>query len=238
VKQVLFCRLEALEMRRLLSGIHLQHNGLLRITGSGTPANTITVGLTADQQSVDVSISYPAAHGSTKLITGIYPIANVRSVYITAGSKADYIAVDQTNGSFTIPATIVARGGHDTVYGGDEPDYIRGNGGHDYINSGNGNDSLFGEGGNDTLITGTGNDQLHGGPGHNSLNGGDGNDTLFAARGHDTLLGGSGNNTFVVQTLKADPDNNYNPATDKLRIVNFPSDDSSFWDDVLDYYVL
>jgi Ca2+-binding RTX toxin-like protein len=232
-------RYELLEMRRLLSaGIHLQHNGLLKIMGAGAAANTITVGLSADQQEVDVSISYPAAHHSTKVITGAYPVAEVSTIFIAGGSKSDYISVDQTNGSFTIPATILGLGGNDTIYGGDEPDYILGGGGNDYLNGGAGNDTLMGQTGQDTLIGGEGDDILHGGGGNNSLDGGAGNDTLYDPQGPDTMLGGAGNNTFYVYRLKTDKDNDYNAATDKLHLVPTPSDNSSFWGDVLDYYVL
>jgi Ca2+-binding RTX toxin-like protein len=232
-------RYELLETRRLLSaGIHLQHNGLLKIMGAGAAANTITVGLSADQQEVDVSISYPAAHHSTKVITGAYPVAEVSTIFIAGGSKSDYISVDQTNGSFTIPATILGLGGNDTIYGGDEPDYILGGGGNDYLNGGAGNDTLMGQTGQDTLIGGEGDDILHGGGGNNSLDGGAGNDTLYDPQGPDTMLGGAGNNTFYVYRLKTDKDNDYNAATDKLHLVPTPSDNSSFWGDVLDYYVL
>jgi Ca2+-binding RTX toxin-like protein len=231
-------RYEMLETRRLLSGIHLEHNGVLNIIGASAAANTITIGLSVDQQEVDVSISYPAAHHSTKVITGTYPVADVQSIYIAGGSKSDYISVDQTNGSFTIPATIMGWGGNDTIYGGDEPDYILGGGGNDYINGGAGNDTLMGQAGRDTLIGGAGDDILHGGGGNNSLDGGDGNDTLYDPQGPDTMLGGAGNNVFYVYRLKTDKDNDYDSATDKLHLVPTPSDNSSFWGDVLDYYVL
>jgi Ca2+-binding RTX toxin-like protein len=238
VNQILSCRCEPLEMRRLFSGIHLMHSGELEIIGSGGAANTITVGLTPDQQSLEVSIVYAQNRKTTKTINGTYPVASVTSFYITGGSKADYIAVDQTNGPINIPATIIARGGNDTVYGSNGPNYVLGGAGNDYIVGGDGNDSLFGQSGNDTLIGGAGDDQLHGEGGRDSLEGDAGNDTLFAATGRDTLLGGTGNNMFRVRGLKQDPVNDYTATTDKLVIVQFPSDGNSFWDDVLDYYVL
>ncbi len=228
------CISEALEERRLLAGITLVH-GRLKVLGSGGFANTITVGLSADQQSVDVNISYTAAHGVPMVITGAYPVAGMKSVQIVGGAKADSISIDQTNGSFSIPTAIFGEAGNDTIYGGDEPDYVAGGFGNDYINGGAGNDSLFGNAGADTLIGGPGNDQLHGQSGRNYLEGDDGNDTLFAAVGHDTLLAGSGNNVFSVQTLKTHPDNDFNKATDKLHIVTFPSGGSSLLGDLFGF---
>jgi Ca2+-binding RTX toxin-like protein len=237
VNQILSCRCEPLEMRRLFSGIHLMHSGELEIIGSGGSANTITVGLTPDQQSLAVSIVYPQNRKTTKTINGTYAVASVTSLYITGGSKADYIAVDQTNGPVNVPATIIARGGNDTVYGSNGPNFVLGGAGNDYIVGGNGNDSLFGQNGRDTLIGGAGDDQLHGDGGDDSLEGDAGNDTLFDAQGPDTMMGGSGNNVFRVRGLTGDKVNDYNAATDKLIIVKFPSDGNSFWDDVLNYYV-
>ena len=228
------CYSETLETRRLLAAISLVH-GRLKVFGAGGFANTITVGLSPDQQSVDVNISYTAAHGAAKVITGAYPVAEIKSLLIYGGAKADYMAIDQTNGSFTIPAAIFGRAGNDTIYGGDEPDYIVGGPGNDYINGGGGNDSLFGNAGNDTLIGGPGDDQLHGESGRNYLEGDDGNDTLFAAIGHDTLLGGTGNNVFSVQTLQNDPNNDFNKAYDKLHIVVFPSNGSSLLNDLFGF---
>ena len=232
-------RFEPLEMRTLLSSVHLQHNGLLHVIGAGGAANTIVVGLTADQQSIDVSVSYPATRHSTKVINETFPVANVHTMLIDGGSKGDYIAIDQTNGSFTVPTTIMAGGGNDTVLGGDEPDSIIGGNGNDCLSGGGGNDTLNGQAGHDTLLGGDGDDVLRDTGGHNSLNGGDGNDILYDPQGPDTMMGGSGNNAFFVYRLKGDPVNDYDAATDELRIVPPPnSGGSSFWDDVLDYYVL
>jgi Ca2+-binding RTX toxin-like protein len=236
VRQILNCCFEPLETRTLLSSVHLSGK-LLNVIGSGSQPNTITVGLSSDEQSVDVSVSFPAAHGQTKLLTGTYPITSIRAIFITGGSKADYIAIDQTNGSFPLPTKILAGGGNDTVYGGDEPDSVMGGGGNDYISGGGGNDSLWGQAGRDTLIGGAGDDQLHGCAGDDSLEGDDGNDTLFDAQGPDTMLGGAGNNVFSIRGLHGDPDNDFNKDTDKLRIVVFPSNDSSFWSDVLNSYL-
>jgi Ca2+-binding RTX toxin-like protein len=218
----------------MFAGINLVHDRL-KVLGAGGFANTITVGLSPDQQSVDVNISYTAAHGVPKVIAGAYPLTSIKSLLIFGGARADYIAIDQTNGSFSIPTAIFGEAGNDTIYGGDEPDYVAGGAGNDYVNGGAGNDSLFGNGGNDTLIGGPGDDQLHGSGGRNYLEGDDGNDTLFAAVGHDTLLGGSGNNVFSVQTLKTHPDNDFNKATDKLHIVVFPSDSNSLLNELLGF---
>ncbi len=236
MKQIPSYAFEPLELRTLLSSVHLGGH-LLNIIGSGNQPNTITVGLTSDQQSVAVSVSYPGPKGQTKVVTGTYPVSSIRAVYITGGNKADYIAVDQTNGPFPFPAKILVRGGNDTVYGGDEPDSIIGSNGNDYLNGGGGNDSLWGQVGRDTLIGGAGDDQLHGDGGDDSLEGDDGNDTLFDARGPDTMLGGAGNNVFSVRGLKGDPDNDYDKTTDKLHIVVFPDNGNSFWGDLLDSYL-
>jgi Ca2+-binding RTX toxin-like protein len=183
--------LEHLESRQLFAGIALSHE-ILKVIGSSA-ANRITVGLSPDQQSVAATISFQTSRGGTQQIVRSFPVAGIREVYILGGPGADLITIDQTNGSFSIPTKIVAGGGNDTVYGGDEPDEIYGGAGADYIDAGGGFNRVWGDTGNDTLIGGDGGNILVGGPGNDSLVGGAGNDTLFGQGGNDTLIGNAGN---------------------------------------------
>src|ERR1019366_2821435 len=111
--------LEFLESRRLFAGIALSHT-VLNVVGSSA-ANTITVGLSPDQQSVVATISFQTPRGGPQQITHSFPAAGIREVIIRGGPAADLITVDQSNGSFTIPTLIFAGSGNDSVYGGDEP---------------------------------------------------------------------------------------------------------------------
>jgi len=185
--------IEPLESRRLYAAVLLSHNVLV-IEGSSA-TNTITVGLTADQQSVTATIDFTTNKGPQQ-VTGTFAVAGIHGVFIRGGPRADLITVDQTNGSFSLPTGVIAGNGNDTVYGGDEADDFSGGVGDDYINSGGGMNRVEGDGGNDTLLGGDGVNILVGGPGNDSLTGGVGNDTLFGEGGRDTLIGNGGNDAI------------------------------------------
>jgi Ca2+-binding RTX toxin-like protein len=180
---------ESLESRRLFAGVALSHH-ILNVNGSSAP-NTITVGLTPDQQSVIATVSFQNKKGPQQ-VSGTFAIAGIRGVFIHGGPGADLITIDQTNGSFLIPTKIVAGNGNDTVFAGDEPDDISGGQGNDYIDAGQGMNRVLGDAGSDTLIGGDGGNILVGGNGNDSLTGGAGNDTLFGQAGSDTLIGNAG----------------------------------------------
>ena len=114
---------------------------------------------------------------------------------ILGGTNAFGDFIDPSAADFTLPgagiATLhinaVARingdDGRNTLFGGDEDDFI---------NAGDGNDVIFGRSGWDVLSGEGGNDNIFGGSGNDIIDGGDGNDRIFAGRGDDDVEGGAG----------------------------------------------
>ena len=102
------------------------------------------------------------------------------------------------------------RGGTNSIFGGNDDDFIVGGpkndriagqagndtilgmAGNDYIDGGIGDDSIEGDAGIDTLHGGLGDDFIDAGAGNDFLFGDAGNDTLFGGSGHDQLYGGAG----------------------------------------------
>ncbi len=74
-------------------------------------------------------------------------------------------------------------GGNDTLFGGEDADYIVG---------GLGNDTLYGDLQGDVLFGGNDVDSLYGGNGRDTIFGGEGNDTIEGGAGSDTINGGNG----------------------------------------------
>lgn len=105
--------------------------------------------------------------------------------------------------AWATPVLVTARGGADTVTGGQAGDDLRGNNGSDNIDGGAGNDTLYGGAPNDldrdqdAAHGPDGNDTLKGGSGNDLLAGGQGEDVLVGGAGADTLYGGAGGDTFV-----------------------------------------
>ena len=217
--------LEPLEARRLFAAIGLGRH-VLTVTGTGGVANTITVGLSADGLSVVATDGYQTGRGQVttpRLLSRTFPLSRgIRLVRIQGGGGNDTITIDQTNGSFPIPAKINGGAGDDSISGGDEPDRIDGQGGSDTIRGGGGNDILFGGKDSDALYGGPGNDYLAGEGNNDLLQGDDGNDTIHDAVGPDTVLGGAGADRFEIHSLKRDTFNDYNAAEDKLKIIDAP----------------
>jgi len=77
----------------------------------------------------------------------------------------------------------------DTLFGGDQADYILGLGGRD---------SLIGDSGQDVLMGGKGSDELLGLVGADLLRGGPGDDTLNGVSGRDVYSGGAGNDLILA----------------------------------------
>ncbi len=229
--QVMRCLCESLEQRELLSAVRLTHGAVLIVAGNSFRPNTIVIGLTPDQQSVTATITYPTRKGPM-VISGTFAVSKIHALDARGGLFQDTITIDQTNGSFPIPARFTGKTGNDTIIGGDEPDLIIGGGGNDSLVGGAGNDVLFGDSGNDTLIGGLGNDNLRGGIGHDLMVGGEGNDTLADVRGPDTLFGGDGNNVLAVRFIHTDPVNDYNPAKDILKKLPPNISPTSVWDQI------
>jgi Ca2+-binding RTX toxin-like protein len=113
--------------------------------------------------------------------------------------------------------------GHDTFYGNDYDDIIRGGSGNDIVYSYGGDDIIRGDAGADTLYGLGGDDDLYGGAGRDVLTGGSGSDYLSGGADSDRLTGNSGKDYFVFDTR---------PSSRNVdRIVDFrPADDTIMLD--------
>jgi Ca2+-binding RTX toxin-like protein len=113
--------------------------------------------------------------------------------------------------------------GHDTFYGNDYDDIIRGGSGNDIVYSYGGDDIIRGDAGTDTLYGLGGDDDLYGGAGRDVLTGGSGSDYLSGGADSDRLTGNSGKDYFVFDTR---------PSSRNVdRIVDFrPADDTIMLD--------
>jgi RTX calcium-binding nonapeptide repeat (4 copies) len=143
------------------SGDARLQNGQLTVDGTNAD-DKITLRL----QAADVQVDF-GDDGSPDFS---FPAADVKTISVNAGNGDDTVRVDETTGTFTIPAT---------------------------IDGGNGNDNLAGGSGDDTLVGGNGDDILNGGAGTDTLQGGNGKDTINGNRGNDSEFGGNGDDTFV-----------------------------------------
>jgi len=136
----------------------------------------------------------PGTGGQPALFSGAANTVNLNAVtdgaYLPgsqydAGNGNDVVTLPDSASAastgFVIGTMFTARGGNDSVSGGD---------GGDPIFGGAGNDTVLGAGGNDTLSGGAGIDSVAGGEGGDSLDGGNGGDTLDGGNGGDTLDGG------------------------------------------------
>lgn len=207
---------ESLEGRSLLS-VSLV-NGVLRVDGAASLPNTIVVGNNEAGDKVDVAITVNGPKGE-KTLTAAFAKEQVKRVSIRGGFRADTIRIDQEHSPFAIPTRIEGRSGHDTILAGDEKDVIGGGAGNDLIDAGRGNDAVYGGLGDDTLLGGEGNDLLLGGLGSDSVDGGAGDDRLGGVLGENTLMGGEGRDLFLVRSLERNPVNDFDAATDVLKIV-------------------
>jgi Ca2+-binding RTX toxin-like protein len=114
--------------------------------------------------------------------------------------------------------------GHDTFYGNDYADIIRGGYGNDLIYSYGGHDTLFGDAGNDKLYGLIGDDDLYGGTGRDLLSGGSGSDYLSGGLDIDTLAGSTGRDYFVFDSTASiynvDTITDFTPADDTIMLDN------------------
>ena len=114
--------------------------------------------------------------------------------------------------------------GHDTFYGNDYDDLIRGGAGNDVVYAYDGDDIVYGDAGADTLYGLWGDDDLYGGTGRDVLSGGAGKDYLSGGADSDRLTGGSGRDYFVFDT-KPSRNNvdwivDFRPADDTIMLDN------------------
>jgi hypothetical protein len=194
--------IEKLEQRQLMS-IVFSHN-ILIVNGYPTERNTIIVGMTPDDQSVEAQLSYTTKKGPQNFELTVPLGKDIRMVSITGGHLSDVIMIDQTNAPFTITTHIATGNGNDTIVGGDENDSVKCGNGSDYVNTGQGNDTLLAGGGSDTMIAGDGNDRFYAGPGYDSITGGNGTDAFVDRFGHNTLMGGTGHDLYILKNIYLD----------------------------------
>ncbi|HZZ43524.1 MAG TPA: calcium-binding protein [Tepidisphaeraceae bacterium] len=204
--------IESLESRTLFASAVLYTTGTatgeLLIHGSANARNNISIELINSLTQFRVIYD-----GKTKL----FPRAQVNSVYLIGGDRADTLTVIDKSHGFTFPVHIFGRGGNDTLTGGSGNDTISGENGDDLIQGGLGNDLLSGDAGNDRIyggfvnpVFGDGNDTLFGGTGNDLMVGGGNYDLMFGEDGNDTMYGGVAN----------DPTNQFGDASDDMFAGN------------------
>ncbi|HEU6442821.1 MAG TPA: calcium-binding protein [Microvirga sp.] len=132
-----------------------------------------------------------------------------------------YTTIDDLNG---YDWYVVLNRGHDTFYGNDYADVIRGGYGNDVVYSYGGADIVFGDAGNDKLYGLNGDDDLYGGTGRDYLNGGSGSDYLSGGLDNDTLVGGAGRDYFVFDAkpsrTNVDTITDFSPVYDTIMLDN------------------
>jgi Ca2+-binding RTX toxin-like protein len=186
------CFTEPLEGRRLFAGVWVA-GGIIRIIGSRFGPDTIVVGLSADQSTINASVTFPT-RTTPMTITNSFPAsAPYRAMLILGSLGADSITIDQSNGAFHLNTLMNASAGNDTVLAGNENDTIICGGGNDYVDASGGDDFVRCITGNNTVFGNDGTDRLYGGFGSDYLDGGRGNDILLGGPSNDTLIGGDGN---------------------------------------------
>ena len=170
---------EALEERRLLSGVSLSRGGTLYIEGSR-----------ADDQ---ISVTRDAADKSVVRVTvngedNTFRYGRVKRIVVSAGRGDDLCVV---NKKIVKPALIQGGMGDDSIYGG------------------GGDDSLLGHDGDDSCNGGAGDDSIVSGHGRDTLNGGDGDDSCKGGVGEDdSVRGGRGDDAYDDPNDVDDDDDN------------------------------
>ena len=144
--------------------------------GAGVDTTLVTAGTAND----DMIVNSPVGD-TTKFHRNNAPfdvdMKHVERLEITSFSGNDTLA---TEAGVTIPMTIDAGSGDDTITTGDGADLINGNDGNDTLNGTNGGDRIVGDRGNDTMNGGEGADTL-------VWNNGDGSDVMNGDGGSDIV---------------------------------------------------
>jgi Ca2+-binding RTX toxin-like protein len=166
---------EALESRRLLSGVWYDSNSMSVIVNGTQQADNIRLSRHGDRLLVEFNQTRRWFDRST-----------VRSFEVNASGGGDLIDARQ------VGVTIIAYGGagNDTIIGGTGNDHLYGSDGSDRLVGFTGDDDLHGEGGRDLISGDDGRDTVDGGGGDDLLWGNAGEDYLLARSGNDTVDGG------------------------------------------------
>ncbi|MCA9048637.1 MAG: hypothetical protein KDA89_07905, partial [Planctomycetaceae bacterium] len=147
-----------------------------------------------------LQVTWRAGNGRPQNMT--IPAGEVQSIFISVLGGNDQVIVDSR---LSVPVTVFAGDGNDSVSTGAGNDTIDGGNGNDTIRTGGGNDNvtdLSGNNridtgdGNDVVITGSGNDQILSGNGNDTIDAGDGCNRVTAGNGHDVITTGSGNDNI------------------------------------------
>jgi Ca2+-binding RTX toxin-like protein len=144
--------------------------------GNGADETLITAGTADDDMKVD-----PVAGGRTKFerVNANFTVdmGTVERLNISSFAGADKLA---TAAGVTLPITVDAGPGNDTITGGDGADLLQGGDGVDTLNGGAGGDRILGNPGNDVMNGGGGDDVLvwNNGDGTDDMNGDDGLDRI------------------------------------------------------------
>lgn len=181
--------MDALEARRLLTGITLDATTRTLIIDGSAGADVATV--TADNRGTTSKYDDLLVATLTGVPTASFPqwtwVNGAWQKAITSLRFTGYAGNDVFTNKTSFPVN---------ASGGDGDDTLTGGGGADTLSGGVGNDILKGGGGNDTLRGGDGADFLDGGAGNDAAFGDDGNDTITGGAGADVLRGGPGADTI------------------------------------------
>lgn len=193
--------IEQLEGRALFSAVPgaFLSDGLLAVTGASHGSNIIVVANSADDMSVEVSISSRNGRGVAKTFTASFlKSLGVTGIDVAGGRGNDTISVGLATGgdaaisALNLPASVRGDKGNDRINTAGGNDTLLGGDGRDVLDAGDGDNLVYGNDGNDVITAGIGMDRLYGGRGHDQLRGGDGDDTIYGGRGDDQIDAGAG----------------------------------------------
>ena len=191
--------------------------GQSRVIGDLDDDDGVTVSVSGNASSIDVTIATPTQAAITHTYSGPFD-----GVVIEGGMGADNITADVSgvfvqidghggddtivggtvidggNGNDNLTGTtgadaIYGRDGGDIVSGLDGDDHIEGANGDDHLSGGGGVDEIHGEAGNDVIGGDDDNDEIHGGLGVDELYGWADDDSMFGDEDEDLMYGGGGN---------------------------------------------
>jgi len=190
MKRQIFCAVETLENRRLLSAA-FDTDGVLAVTGSSGKDEIILSISATDSTMLDVKVNG---------VVQSFALADINNgIRVSAQGGKDKVAVDETNGVLNKNVTLYGGNGKDDLYSSSGDDKLDGGTGKDRLFGRAGNDRLIGQSGNDLLEGGDGNDFLSGNAGVDTLLGGEGDDDLAGGGAHDQITGGGGNDDFSIE---------------------------------------